>query len=89
VTSQSQIRTVLTAYKDSLPELFPGRREVPKTLIFAKDDNHAEEIVRLTREVFGKGDDFCPARESHQRLPHLLQPARRGHGGHDRHRHRH
>ncbi len=59
VTSQSQIRTILTAYKDSLPELFPGRVEVPKTLVFAKDDNHAEEIVRITREVFGKGDDFC------------------------------
>src|SRR3990170_3311336 len=59
VMSPSQIRTVLQAYKDSLPELFPGREEVPKTLIFAKDDNHAEEIVRSAREVFGKGDDFC------------------------------
>ncbi|MBN2549942.1 MAG: DEAD/DEAH box helicase family protein, partial [Anaerolineales bacterium] len=59
VTSLSQIRTILTAYRDSLAELFPGRAEVPKTLIFAKDDNHAEEIVRLAREVFGKGDDFC------------------------------
>lgn len=59
VSSSSQIRTILTAYRDSLPELFPGRQEVPKTLVFAKDDNHAEEIVRITREVFGKGDDFC------------------------------
>jgi type I restriction enzyme, R subunit len=59
VTAQSQIRTIINAYKDSLPELFPGRKEVPKTLIFAKDDNHAEEIVRITREVFGKGDEFC------------------------------
>jgi len=59
VTSLSQIRTVLQTYRDSLPELFPGRTEVPKTLVFAKDDNHAEEIVRIAREVFGKGDDFC------------------------------
>ncbi len=59
VSAPSQIRTVISAYRDSLPELFPGRAEVPKTLIFAKDDNHAEEIVRITREVFGKGDDFC------------------------------
>lgn len=59
VTSPSQIRTIITAYKDSLAELFPGRDEVPKTLFFAKDDNHAEEIVRIIREVFGKGDDFC------------------------------
>ncbi len=59
VTAPSQIRTILAAYRDRLPELFPGREEVPKTLVFAKDDAHAEEIVRLAREVFGKGDDFC------------------------------
>jgi type I restriction enzyme, R subunit len=59
VVSPSQIRTILSAYQDSLSELFPGRDEVPKTLIFAKDDNHAEEIVHIAREVFGKGDEFC------------------------------
>lgn len=59
VSSPSQIRTVLTALRESLPELFPGRQELPKTLIFAKDDDHAEEIVRIAREVFGKGDEFC------------------------------
>ena len=59
VSTPSQIRTVLKAYQDSLPELFPTRNEVPKTLVFAKDDNHAEEIVRIARELFGKGDDFC------------------------------
>jgi type I restriction enzyme R subunit len=32
---------------------------VPKTLIFAKDDSHAEDIVHICREVFGKGNDFC------------------------------
>ncbi|WP_261969256.1 type I restriction endonuclease subunit R [Prosthecodimorpha staleyi] len=56
----NQIRTVLETYRDSLfTELFPGRRDVPKTLIFAKDDHHAEEIVGLVREVFGKGNDFA------------------------------
>jgi type I restriction enzyme R subunit len=40
-------------------EIFPGRTAVPKTLIFAKDDNHAEEIVTTAREVFGKGNDFA------------------------------
>ena len=39
--------------------LFPGRTLVPKTLIFAKDDSHAEDIVHLCREVFGKGNDFA------------------------------
>lgn len=60
VVVPNQIRTVLETFRDSLfTELFPGRREVPKTLIFAKDDNHAEEIVTLVREVFGKGNDFA------------------------------
>ena len=49
------------AFKDKLfTEIFPGRTEVPKTLIFAKDDTHAEDIVQIVREEFGKGNDFCP-----------------------------
>jgi len=40
-------------------EIFPGRSEVPKTLVFAKDDSHAEDIVHIIREEFGKGNDFC------------------------------
>jgi type I restriction enzyme R subunit len=60
VVSKSQIRTVLETYRDRLfTEIFPGRRVVPKTLIFAKDDNHAEEIVTQAMEVFGKGNDFA------------------------------
>ena len=43
-----------------LKETFPDRTEsVPKTLIFAKDDSHAEDIVKIVREEFGKGNDFC------------------------------
>ena len=37
----------------------PGPHEVPKTLIFAKDDSHADDIVQIVREEFGKGDDFA------------------------------
>ncbi len=60
VVVPSQIRTVLVAYKEALgADLFPGRAMVPKTLIFAKNDSHAEDIVHLCREVFGKGNDFC------------------------------
>jgi type I restriction enzyme R subunit len=60
VVSESQIRTVLQQFRDKvLPEAFPGRNEVPKTLIFAKDDSHADDIVRLVREVFAEGNDFC------------------------------
>lgn len=60
VTATDQIRTVLETFRDKLfTEIFPGRSAVPKTLIFAKDDAHAEEIVILVREVFGKGNDFA------------------------------
>ena len=60
VVARNQIRTVLETYRETLfTELFPGRSEVPKTLIFAKDDHHAEEIVEIAREVFGKGNDFA------------------------------
>jgi type I restriction enzyme R subunit len=60
VTARNQIRTVIQAYRDGLPtQLFPGRQYVPKTLIFAKDDHHAEEIVGIVREVFGQGNDFA------------------------------
>lgn len=60
VVAEDQIRTVIRAFKDSLfTELFRSRQTVPKTLIFAKDDSHAEDIVQIVREVFAKGDDFC------------------------------
>ncbi len=60
VIARNQIRTVLETYRDTLfTELFPGRTEIPKTLIFAKDDHHAEEIVTIAREVFGRGNDFA------------------------------
>ncbi|MDA1274468.1 MAG: DEAD/DEAH box helicase family protein [Verrucomicrobia bacterium] len=60
VVVKSQIRTVLQEFTDALAtELFPGRTLVPKTLIFCKDDSHAEDTVHLVREVFGKGNDFA------------------------------
>jgi len=60
VVAPDQIRTIIRAFKDKLlSEIFPGRREVPKTLIFAKDDSHAEDIVHIVREEFGKGNEFC------------------------------
>ena len=59
VVSENQIRLVVGTFKDRLPEIFPGRTEVPKTLVFAKTDLHAEDIVRILREEFGKGNDFC------------------------------
>ena len=60
VVASDQIRTVIQTFRDKLfTEIFPGRTEVPKTLIFAKDDSHAEDILHIVREEFGKGNDFC------------------------------
>lgn len=60
VVSESQIRTVVQQFHERvLPDAFPGRTEVPKTLIFAKDDSHADDVVRIVREEFGEGNDFC------------------------------
>ena len=60
VVAIDQIRLVVRTFRDKvLRETFPDRTEVPKTLIFAKDDSHAEDIVRIVREEFGKGNDFC------------------------------
>jgi len=62
VVAPNQIRTILQCYRDKLfTDLFPGRsgKWVPKTLIFAKDDNHAEEILHIVREVFDAGNDFA------------------------------
>ncbi|MEG4025528.1 DEAD/DEAH box helicase family protein [Microcoleus sp. S13C4] len=60
VVAFDQIRTVIRTFKERLfTEIFPGRTDVPKTLIFAKDDSHAEDIVRIMREEFGKGNQFC------------------------------
>jgi len=60
VVAPDQIRTVVRTFRDKLfTEIFPGRSWVPKTLIFAKDDAHAENIVGIVREEFGKGNDFC------------------------------
>ena len=59
VINKNQIETVLTAYRDSIyTKLYPERTEdwryIPKTLIFAKDDNHATQIVKSVKEVFGE-----------------------------------
>ncbi|MEM9483144.1 MAG: type I restriction-modification enzyme R subunit C-terminal domain-containing protein, partial [Cyanobacteria bacterium P01_F01_bin.116] len=60
VVAVDQIRTVIRTFRERLPiEIFPGRTEVPKTLIFAKNDAHAEDILEIVREEFDKGNEFC------------------------------
>ena len=60
VVAEDQIRTVIREFRDRvIPTAFPDRAEVPKTLIFAKDDSHADDIVRMVRDEFGEKNEFC------------------------------
>ena len=66
VVNPSQIRNIIRQYKKALQtEIFPNRKdengeyEVPKTLVFAKTDSHADDIIKIIREEFNEGDDFC------------------------------
>lgn len=60
IVNPSTIRHIIRTYRDKVKtEIFPGREEVPKTLIFAKSDSHADDIIQMVREEFGEGNDFC------------------------------
>jgi type I restriction enzyme, R subunit len=60
VVNTSQIRTVIQEMKRAVEhDIFPRRKEVPKTLIFAKTDSHADDIIQIVREVYGEGNAFC------------------------------
>lgn len=59
VVVPDQIRLIVQTFKNKLPEIFPGRTEVPKTLVFAKTDSHADDIIQIIREEFGEGNAFC------------------------------
>lgn len=65
IVNPSQIRKVIQTFRDKLPEIFPNRNdtdgtyEVPKTLIFAKTDSHADDIINIVRDEFGESSAFC------------------------------
>ncbi|HEX3034292.1 MAG TPA: DEAD/DEAH box helicase family protein, partial [Thermodesulfobacteriota bacterium] len=59
IVNPSQIRNIIRTFRNNLPEIFPGRKEVPKTLIFAKTDSHADDIIQIVREEFNEGNSFC------------------------------
>ena len=81
--SRGQMRTVIETFRDRLfTEIFPERKDipadkrmVPKTLIFAKNDEHAEEIVEAVRDAFGRGNDFCAKITHKARKPQELLAA--------------
>ena len=65
IVNPSTIRTIVRAIKENMPAMFPdrldkdGKFEVPKTLIFAKTDSHAEDIIEIVREEFAEENKFC------------------------------
>ena len=65
IVNPSQIRLVIRTFKEHLPTMFPdrydndGNFEVPKTLIFAKTDSHADDIIQIVREEFNEENRFC------------------------------
>lgn len=65
VVNPNQIRLIIKTFKKHLTEMFPDRFdehgvfEVPKTLIFAKTDSHADDIIQIVREEFGEENKFC------------------------------
>ena len=61
IVNPSQIKLVLETYRDAVySEMFndpprePNLDYLPKTLIFALNDNHASNIVQIAKEVFGR-----------------------------------
>jgi len=65
IVNPNQIRMVIRTFKEHLPQMFPdrydndGNFEVPKTLIFAKTDSHADDIIQIVREEFNEENRFC------------------------------
>ena len=59
VVNPDQIRTVVRTFREKWCDIFPGRAEVPKTLVFAKTDSHADDIIQTVREEFAERNAFC------------------------------
>lgn len=60
VVNSSQIRNVIQEMRRAVEaRIFPSRKETPKTLIFAKTDSHADDIIQIVRDVYGQGNAFC------------------------------
>lgn len=65
IVNPNQIRMVIRTFKEHLLEMFPdridteGNLEVPKTLVFAKTDSHADDIIQIIREEFNEENRFC------------------------------
>ncbi len=62
IVNPAQIKLILETYRDKVYEdMFidrePNLDYIPKTLIFALNEQHARNIVKIAREVFGKSEN--------------------------------
>lgn len=64
IINPSQIKLILETYRDNVytgmftdPQRDANMDYLPKTLIFALNENHATNIVKIAKEVFGRTDD--------------------------------
>lgn len=62
IINPAQIKLVLETFRDSIyrdmfTEREPNMNYIPKTLIFALNEAHATNIVKIAKEVFGREDD--------------------------------
>lgn len=64
IINPAQIKLVLETYRDAVytemftdPQREPNMDYLPKTLIFALNEIHANNIVKIAKEVFGRTDD--------------------------------
>lgn len=64
IINPAQIKLILSTYRDAVytemfndPQREPNMDYLPKTLIFALNENHATNIVQIAKEVFGRTDD--------------------------------
>jgi type I restriction enzyme R subunit len=96
VVAENQIRLVVQTFRDRLfTDIFRGAPRCRRRWVFAKDDSHAEDITRIIREEFGRGNDFCQKityKTTGKKPEDILaefrnsfQSPHRRHGGHDRH----
>ena len=64
IINPAQIKLILETYRDAVytelftdPQREPNMDYLPKTLIFALNENHATNIVQIAKEVFGHNDN--------------------------------
>lgn len=63
IVNPAQIKLILETYRDAVytemfndPQREPNMDYIPKTLIFALNDAHASNIVKIAKEVFGRDE---------------------------------